>query len=81
MIKEVHEKHNQKKWENHLQKVSSLPLDEEESLESDEDDGTDPDSKDSDDISNPLASSKNSKSLHWSLPIKIVAIIKVLVKQ
>ena len=64
MIKEVHEKHNQKKWENHLQKVSSLPFDEEESLESDEDDGTDPDSKDSDDISNPLASSENSKALH-----------------
>ena len=47
-----------------MQKVSSLPFDEEESLESDEDDGTDPDSKDSDDISNPLASSENSKALH-----------------
>ena len=60
MIENVHEKHNQQKWESHLEKVPSLPLEEEESEDSDEDDGTDPDSKVSDNVSNPLASSNNS---------------------
>ena len=62
MIREVHDKHNQNQWEHQLQKVPSIQFEDGSSLESDEEDGTDPDSKEDGDISNPLASSKNSQS-------------------